>query len=384
MTYFDHCAGSPVRPAAREAMLPWLAAAGVGNPSSVHAAGRRARRALSEAREDLGRLLGAPARDLLFTSGGTEADNLALRGTWEATRHLEEPRGRLVISAVEHPAVRETARHLEGYGAALTILPVGPSGRVDPSDLEAVLGPDVLLVSVMAVQNETGVVQPIPELAAAARAAGALFHCDAVQALGRIPVDLSGWGVDLASFSGHKLGGPAGIGLLFRGPAVPAAPLLLGGTQQGGRRAGTEPVALVSGLRAAASALSAAEQRRLQALDRRLVEGLAALEGAALLGRDSPRAPGIVSVAFPGTEGDTLVMALDQRGLCVSSGAACASGAREPSPALTAMGLPGEVVRGAVRVSLGWSTTEAEVDLLLEVLPAVLGELRAAAREDWS
>jgi len=375
----DACATTPRAPEVREAMEPWLSPEAVGNPSSPHAAGRRARAALDTAREQVAAAVGAAPREVHFVSGGTEADGLALAGSWRDPARGPH-RNRIVVSAIEHPAVLRTAATLRAEGARVDLAPVDSDGRVRPGAVEELLDEDVLLVSVMLVNNETGVVQDVEGIARLVRAAGALLHVDAVQAPTRLPLDLTELAADLVSLSSHKVHGPTGAGaLVIRGEAAPA-PLLQGGGQERGRRPGTEPVAALVGMGAAYARIgrSGAEDRaRLQDLDRRLVDGLSA-RGARIHGAPEHRAPGIASASFPGCDGETLLMALDLAGFQVSTGAACASGAREPSPVLTAMGLPEEEVRGALRISLSRENTTEEVDALAAALPEILSRVRSS------
>jgi cysteine desulfurase len=364
-------------------MLPSAARAragaeALGNPSSIHQEGRRARERLDEARERLAAALGCLPRELVFTSGGSEANAL---GLWGAFLGRGDPgRTRVLASAVEHPSVLATLEQVERVGARVELLPVGSDGVVDLEGARSALGSDVALVSLMLANNETGVIQPVAELARAAREAGALVHCDAVQAAGRLPIAPRELAVDLLSLSGHKFGAGLGAGLLYVRDGVPLAPLAAG-HQEGGRRAGTEAV---GGQLAMAVALEEVERERLPAVDgivalrRRLEEGLLALPGCRLLGAAVPRLCNTANLCFEGAAGEALVIALDLAGIAASSGAACASGTLEPSHVLLAMGLSPELARSSLRFSLGPENTAAEIDGLLSVFPSILAAARRA------
>ena len=378
--YADHAATSPLRPEARAAVLRALEE-GVGNPSSLHAGGRRARRLLEEARERCAAVLGAGVDEVVFTSGATEADNLAVLGTMR----LASPGDRVVVSAFEHPAVREAARTLKGEGFDLQVLPVDPSGQVDPAELEGLLTSRTRLVSVMGVNNEVGVEQPVSDLAGRCRKRGISFHCDAVQAAPWQDLRPLVAGVELLALSGHKVGGPPGAGLLYVRRGRTLAPLVRGGSQEAGRRPGTENVPAWLGLAAALEAAAgeaAVEAARLRDLKARLEEGLDRIPGASLLGAGARRAPHISAWTFAGVPADSLVAALDLAGIAVSAGSACASRGVGPSQVLLAMGRSASEARGLVRFSLGWSTTGACLDRLLDAVPRVLAELRARRSDE--
>ncbi|MFC0081918.1 cysteine desulfurase family protein [Aciditerrimonas ferrireducens] len=376
--YLDHAASSPLRPEALEAMLPWLAGQ-PANPAGSHRVARRAKAALEDAREQIAAVVGCRPDELVFTSGGTEAANLGV--------HAARDRGRLLCSAIEHAAVLEPCRALGG-----ATVPVEPTGILDLAALAEALdspGPPVALVAVMAVNNELGTVQPVPEVVAqVARAApGALVLCDAVAALPWVELPELTQGCALVALSAHKVGGPPGIGaLVVRRPAQ-LAPLLRGGSQERGRRPGTVPVALAVGMAAALQAAwedRVAARARLAALRRRLVTGLVAEAGAVpTLGAawDSA-AVDLAHLRFPGVAAQELVVGLDVAGVCASVGAACASGAPEPSHVLTAIGLPETEARTGLRFSLGWTTSGAEVERALAVVPGVVRALRSKAPGD--
>ncbi|MHB1846577.1 MAG: cysteine desulfurase family protein [Deltaproteobacteria bacterium] len=373
--YLDHNASAPVRPearAAREACPP------VGNASSVHWAGRALRHLLDEARERVAALLGCEPGELVFTSGGSEGNALALWGAFLG-RADRSPRRGVAVSSIEHPSVLKTAEALRAVGALPRLLPVDPQGLVCDESFDA----DTALASVMLANNETGVLQPVQDLAARARALGALFHCDAVQAAGRLPVRPRELGVDLLTLSGHKLGAGPGAGVLYVRDGVRLRPLAAG-HQEDGRRAGTEDVAAILALAAAFEAAERereAEAERQLALRLRLEEGLCRLPGAFVVGARAPRLSNTVSACLPGASGEGMLIALDLAGIAASSGAACASGTLEPSHVLLAMGLEPAVARSALRFSLGRETTAAELDALLSLLPDIVLRSREAERE---
>jgi cysteine desulfurase len=373
--YLDHAATSPLRPAVLEAMLPYLTAH-AGNPSSLHGSGRRARQGIDEAREIIANAIGAQPREIVFTSGGTEADNLAVKGVaWAAT-----PRGRhLVTSAVEHKAVLNAVAILERANFEVTVLPVDPHGRVDPLDVAAALTERTTLVSVMAASNEVGTVQPIAEIGEVVRGQGARFHVDAVQYAAHAPIDVNAWQADLVSLSAHKLGGPQGVGALYVRRGTQLLPQLQGGSQERQRRAGTENVAGIVGFGAAfalALADAAAEADRLRTLSARLREGLLAIDGVTLTGHPDRRLPNNVSVVIDGVEGGDLVAALDLEGVEVSTGSACTSGSTEPSHVLLAMGIDPHLAHGSLRVTTGHETTVDDVEAALAAIRGVLPRLR--------
>ncbi len=374
--YADHAATSPLSPGARAAMLPFFDVE-YGNPSGLYAFSQRAKEALEKARAQVAAALNAPADTIFFTSGGTESDNWALQGVAQSPR----VKGRhLILSAVEHHAVLHTARHLEKQGWEVTLLPVDAQGMVSPGELEKALRPHTALVSVMLANNEVGTLQPVKELAALAHAAGALFHTDAVQAVGRIPVDVEELRVDLLSLSGHKFGGPRGTGALYIRKGTPIVPLLHGGGQERGRRSGTENVAGIVGMAAAlteAVAHMEEDNARLTALRDRLSATLLAIPRSALTGHPTARLPGTASFTFEAIEGESLVLRLDALGVCASSGSACSSTSLEPSHVLLAMGIPHEIAHGSLRLSLGPRTTEDQVDHIISSVTRVVADLRA-------
>ena len=384
--YFDHNATTPVDPAVVEAMTRVLAGE-FGNASSVHHFGQRAKALLDDARSAVSALIGAEPSELVFTSGGTESDNFALRGVAEAL----EPTGRrhLVASAIEHEAVLVTLKALARRGWRVTHLPVDATGIVEPAALAEALAEDTALVSVMHANNEIGTIQPIAELARLAHARGALFHTDAVQSVGKIPVDVRALGVDLLSLSAHKFNGPKGAGALWIKRGTRIIPILTGGKHERTRRAGTENVPAIAGLGVAAQIAArklAGEAARVGALRDRLENAaLAAIPGTAVNGVREPRVPNTTNISVDGIEAESLLIALDLEGIAVSTGSACSSGTLEPSHVLRAMGLPSHRTQNSIRISLGAGNTDEQVDYLLEKLPEVVRKLRqlsprAAAR----
>jgi cysteine desulfurase len=382
--YFDHSATTPLDPRVFSAMAPHLSGAG-GNPSSPHHEGRRARQAVEIARAQVAELVGADPAEILFTASGTEADNLALLGALRA-RHLSE--SHIITTTIEHPAVLETCRTLERRGAALTLLPVDSHARVDPAALCAAVRPETRLVSIMAANNLVGTLQPLAELATITKAQGALFHTDAVQAAGKIPLNVKDLPADFVSVSAHKLHGPQGIGALYVRGGVPLDPILFGGGQERGLRPATENVAGIVGFGVAAALAAAeihSEATRLSALRERILAGLRArLPQVTLLGHPVERLPGHLCFGFPGHEGDmpALVLALDEAGVAVSSSSACSTAkAGTSAPVLQAMGLSADRARGFLRVTLGRFNTERDADRFLEILPQAVSSLPLTGQE---
>lgn len=373
--YADYAATTPLSKAARQAMEPYFGER-FGNPSSLYAFGQEAKTDLEAARADIARCLNARPEEIYFTSGGSEADNWALKGAAE----LRSKKGKHIITtAIEHHAVLYTAQYLEKQGYEVTYLPVDELGRVDPEAVRAAIRPDTILISVMAANNEIGTVEPIPAIGAIAREKGILFHTDAVQAVGHIPVDVQAWNCDLLSFSGHKFHGPRGMGGLYMRKGLRLPPLIHGGGQERGLRSSTENVASAVGMAAALTESVAemeAESRRLSALRDRLLDGLSQLPYAKVTGDRENRLPGTASLVFEGAEGEALLLHLDSRGIRASSGSACSSASLDPSHVLLAIGLPHEVAHGSLRLSLGRETTEEDVDDILKEVPQVVAYLR--------
>lgn len=377
-TYLDYNATTPLRPEVVEAMLETLQES-YGNPSSVHWHGSQARQRLAEARSHLAGLLGVAPDSLVFTSGATEASNTILNGL---CRLAPDGRDEIVTCATEHPCVLDVCDALRAQGYKVRVLPVDREGRLGHDAFDAALNERTLVASVMWVNNETGVIQDIPELAARARAKGVLMHTDAVQALGKLSLDLAAAGVDYASFSAHKLGGPKGVGAFYVRPGAPQTALLIGGPQEQRRRAGTENVPGIVGFGAACRVAAAdlvERSRRLAKLRDRLWEGISKeIPNCSWNGAPDHRVTHTLSVSFPGADATALVEALDLEGMSVASGAACASGSTEPSHVLMAMGVPSDAARGSIRLSLGFASTDADVDRALDLLPPVVARVRAA------
>jgi len=371
LIYLDHAATTPLDPRVLEAMLPFLSGMS-GNASSIHQVGRAALQALDDAREQVALVLGCQPKEIVFTSGGSESINLALKGVAMALR--AQGKNHLISSTIEHHAVLHALDYLVEYeGFTVTLLPVDRNGRVNPADLSTALRPETALVSVMYANNETGVVQPIADLAAICRERGVLFHTDAVQAPGQLPLDVNALGVDLLSLTAHKFYGPQGVGLLYLRRGTPLVPQINGGAQERRRRAGTENIAGIVGL---AKALTIAESERtthasrLRALSERLIDGvLTRIPQSWLNGDRESRLPSIVNLGFACIETESLLLLLDQRGICASSGSACTSGSLEPSHVLLAMGLSPEEANGSIRFSLGKQTTDEQIDIVLDLLP---------------
>jgi cysteine desulfurase len=384
-TYLDHNATTP--PA--EAVVDRMAAAlrdEFGNPSSVHYFGQRSKAALDEARSAVAALIGADPSEIVFTSGGTESDNAAIRGAAEA---LEVTRKKhLIASSIEHEAVLNTVKALGRRGWDITLLPVDATGIVSPDILAAALRDDTAVVSIMHANNEIGTIQPIAELARLAKARGAVFHTDAVQSAGKVPVDVRALGVDLLSLSAHKFYGPKGVGALWIRRGLRLLSPMTGGKQERSRRAGTENVAGIVGLGVAATLARASmheEGNRLSALRDRLEEGvLRAVPGTAINGARSPRVPNTTNISFDRVEAESLLIALDLQGIAVSTGSACSSGTLEPSHVLKAMGLPTHRTQNSIRFSLGHANTEADVDRVVAVLPGIVDKLRSLTRAPGS
>lgn len=376
--YADHAATTAVTDTALAAMLPHFTR-DYGNPSSLYRFAQEGKTHLEEARAQVAACLNAKPEEIYFTSGGTEADNWALRGVAELMALKGKKTGHIITSAIEHHAILHTAQYLEKQGYEVTYLPVDREGLVDPAAVEQAIRPDTILISIMAANNEIGTIQPIAEIGAIARAHKVLFHTDAVQAVGHIPVDVEGWNVDLLSLSGHKFGGPKGIGALYMRKPLRLPALIQGGGQEKGRRSGTENVPGAVGM---AAALKEAvdrlpeESARLTALRDKLIAGLSKLPYTSLTGHPSKRLPGTASFVFEGVEGEALLLHLDAKGICASSGSACSSASLDPSHVLLSIGLPHAIAHGSLRLSLGPDNTEEEVDYILKEVPAVVAYLR--------
>jgi cysteine desulfurase len=373
--YLDYAATTPVDPRVVAAMQPYFSQR-FGNAGSVHQFGQAARAAVDEARAAVARLIGADPAEIVFTSGATEANTTAILGAVWASQHATP---HVITAATEHHAVLEPCRWLAERGAAVTVLPVDGYGLVDPDAVRRALRPQTALITIMHGNNEIGTLGPVAEVAAIARDAGVLFHTDATQSAGIVPIDVRALGVDLLSLSAHKRYGPKGVGALYIRRGVTLPPLLRGGSQERGRRAGTENTPGIVGFGVAAALAQAAmadEAARIAALRDRLAAGLAALPGARLNGHPTRRLPGIVNVSFADADSESLLLALDLEGFAASSGSACTSGTLEPSHVIAALGVPAAYAAGTVRFSLGRWSTEDDVDALLDVFPRILASVR--------
>ncbi|MBF6591853.1 MAG: IscS subfamily cysteine desulfurase [Ktedonobacterales bacterium] len=381
--YLDHAATTPTDPAVLERMLPYFSER-FGNASSVYRLGRQSLDALDAAHEAVADALGCRPTEIIFTGGGSEADNLAIKGIASAQRR----RGNHIItSAIEHHAVLHTCHQLEREGYRVTYLPVSADGLVDPAAVEAAITDETALVTLMYVNNEIGTIQPIAAIGAICHARRVPFHTDAVQAGGLLDLDVRTLHVDLLSLSSHKFYGPKGVGILYVRQGARIQPQMLGGSQERNRRAGTENVPGIVGAAEAlthARAERASESARLAALRDRLVAGILQLSGARLTGHPSQRLPNHASFVLPGVEGESLLLNLDLLGIAASSGSACSSGAVEPSHVLTAIGLSASEARGHLRLTLGHSTTEDDVTFVLEHLPPIVERLRALSTRPTS
>lgn len=376
--YLDYNATSPIDPAVFEAMKPFLAEE-FGNPSSFHQKGQIARNGIEKAREAIAGALSIEPNDLIFTSGGTESDNLALRGVVEVAAARRE----IVVSAIEHQAVLYTAKWLEARSMPVKYVPVNPDGIIDLEALRQAITDKTALVSVMHVNNETGAIQPIREIAAIAHDKGALFHTDAVQSFCRLSLPLEEWGIDLATFSAHKICGPKGAGALYARKGIKVKPVLHGGHQEKNIRPGTENVPGIVGFGAAAAAadrLRAEESARVSALRDKLETGIfKTIEGVSLNGNRSARIYNTLNVSFEGLDGETILMNLDLKNICVSTGSACTAGSVEASHVLLALGIPEKMARAAIRFSLGRFTTSEEIEYVLAELPVIVSRLRRSS-----
>jgi len=377
LIYMDNAATTSVRPEVLEAMMPYFTQY-FGNASSIHTFGRAARRALENARKQVAAALGCEPREVYFTAGGSESDNWAIRCAVEAKKSKGK---HIITSAIEHHAVLHTCEYMEKQGYEVTYLPVDEFGRVSVESVKNAIRPDTVLITIMAANNEIGTLQPVAEIGALAKENGILFHTDAVQAVGAVPVDVNAWNVDMLSLSGHKLHAPKGVGALYVRKGIRISNLIYGGAQERGLRAGTENLPGIVGLGKAIE-LAAAElpeyAERVTALRDKLIDGiLEKIPDVCLNGHRTERLPGNVNVSIRYVEGEALLMRLDLAGVAASSGSACTSGSLDPSHVLLAIGLPHEIAHGSLRLSLGNDTTEEEIDYVLEKLPEIVENLRA-------
>jgi cysteine desulfurase len=371
--YLDNNATTPLLPEVFEAMRPYFAER-FGNASSIHHHGQETRAAVESARESVAALLGCRAPEIIFTSGGTEADNLAIAGLTAAGDHV-------ITSSIEHHAVLHACKHLEETGGEVTYLPVDGRGLVDPADVRRALRPSTKLISIMMANNETGVLEPLEEIGKIAAEAAVSFHTDAVQAAGKVPIDVGRIGCHILSISGHKMHAPQGVGALYVGKGTSIQPLFYGGRHERSRRAGTENVPGIVGLgkgaQLAREAFARGDNDKLAVLRDRLEQGiLARVSEAGVNGAHAPRVPTTTNIHFDHIEGEAIVIALDLKGLAVSSGAACSSGAIEPSHVLTAMGLRADQARASIRFSLGKQTTAEDIDFAMALVPETVAKLR--------
>lgn len=373
--YLDHAATTPVRQEVFEAMIPYYKEK-FGNPSSVHWYGREVKKDVNGARERVANALNVDPREIYFTSGGTEADNIAILGSVAA---LNRQGGQIITSAVEHLAVLDTCKSLAKLGYQVTILPVDKYGMVRPEDLAAAITGNTILVSIMHANNEVGTIQPIPELIGVTQERRIRFHTDAVQSIGSIPVDVKGLGVDLLSISGHKIYGPKGVGVLYIRKGTGLNNIVFGGAQERNLRPGTENVAGILGLTKAlelAVAEQSEAQRRMTRLRDKLIDGLTALPDVILNGHPEQRLPGNVNVSILRVEGESMILSMDIAGIAVSSGSACTSGSLDPSHVLMAMGVDHQTAHGSLRLTLGKSNTEEDIDYVISVVPGIVERLR--------
>ena len=375
--YLDYAATTPVAPEVAEAMLPYLYG-NFGNPSSIYLCGREARNVIEEARGKIAHLIGAQHSEIVFTSGGTEADNTAILGTAYAS---ESKANHIITSCIEHHAVLEACRFLERRGFEVSLLPVDVYGMVDPDDVRRAITAKTILVSIMHANNEIGTIQPVAEIGRITREAGVRFHTDAVQTAGHIPVKVNELGVDLLSISAHKLYGPKGVGVLYIRKGIKIEPLLHGGAQEKNRRASTENVMGIVGLGRAAELAEqemSSEEERLTDLRDGLINGIMQrIDGVTLNGHPSRRLPNNVNVSIECVEGESMCLSLDVEGICTSTGSACSSSSLEPSHVLMALGLPHELAHSSLRFTMGKWTTDEDISRVLEVLPRVIERLRS-------
>ncbi len=374
--YADNAATTKMSRVAIDAMLPYMETV-FGNPSSLHSIGQRAKEALTDARETIAACLNASPKEIYFTSGGSEADNQALLSM--AALGARRGKKHIISTAFEHHAVLHTLKKLEKQGFEVELLPVGPIGTVTAAQVAAAIRPDTCLVTVMYANNEIGSILPIAEIGAVCREHGVPFHTDAVQAAGHLPIDVQAQSIDLLSLSAHKFHGPKGIGVLYARQGLPLVNVIEGGAQERGKRAGTENLPAIMGMAAALKDACSRMQEnaeKVSALRDRLIAGLSKIPHSALNGDPVHRLPGNVSFCFEGIEGESLLLLLDAKGICASSGSACTSGSLDPSHVLLAIGRTHEVAHGSLRLSLCETNTEAEIDYMLQEIPPVVAYLR--------
>lgn len=375
--YADNAATTKLSPKVLEQMMPYLTEY-YGNPSSLYSVGGQAKKAVETARQDIAQCLNALPNEIYFTSGGSESDNWAIKGVAHAL--AKKGKKHIVTSAFEHHAVLHTCLALEKEGFEVTYLDVHSDGLVRPAELEAALREDTALVTIMYANNEIGTIQPIPEIGAICKKHGVLFHTDAVQAVGNVPIDVKGQNIDLLSLTAHKLHGPKGCGALYIRRGIRPEILIDGGAQERGQRAGTENVAGIVGLAAAMKeALATMDERsaRITKMRNRLIDGLSKIERSRLNGDRDKRLAGNLNMCFEGIEGESLLLKLDLKGICASSGSACTSGSLDPSHVLLSIGLPHEIAHGSMRLSFSDDTSEEDIDYILETVPPIVEYLRS-------
>jgi cysteine desulfurase len=374
--YADNAGTTALSKTALDAMMPYLTEH-FGNPSGIYSVGRKAKKGLEEAREKVAKAIGAQPNEIFFTGGGTEADNWALKGIAEAKKKNGK---HIITSSVEHHAITHTLEHLAKQGYEITYLPVDANGQVSVDDLKAAIREDTILITIMMANNEIGTIMSIKELGAVAREHGIVFHTDAVQAVGHIPVDVVDMNIDLLSMAAHKFRGPKGVGALYIRKGIYVPPLIHGGGQEKNRRSGTENVAGIVGMAAAleeATANMETNMKKVAAMRDRLIEGLTKIPYSRLTGDPIHRLPGTASFVFECVEGESMILTLDANGICASSGSACSSASLDPSHVLLAIGLSHEVAHGSVRLSINECTTDEDIDYILEKLPEIVEHLRA-------
>ena len=375
--YFDHAATTAVKPEVLETMLPYFTEK-YGNASSIYSLGRENKKAIDDTREKVATALNAQPKEIFFTSGGTEADNWAIKGV----AFSNESKGKHIITTnIEHHAVLHTCKYLEKYGFEVTYVPVDNKGIVHVEDIEKAIRPDTILISVMFANNEIGTIQPIKEIGALAKEKGIYFHTDAVQAIGNIPIDIKDMNIDMLSLSGHKFYGPKGVGVLYIRDGVRISPMLHGGAQERGKRASTENVAGIVGLgkaiELATENIDEYNTKLMKLRDRAIKEILEKIPYSRLNGDEKNTLPGNVNISFEFIEGESILLMLDMKGICASSGSACTSGSLDPSHVLLAIGLPHEIAHGSLRLTFGEENTDSDLDYLLETLPPIIEKLRA-------
>lgn len=375
--YLDHAATTPTDPQVVEAMLPYFTER-FGNPSTLYSLGREAKQAMETAREKVARAIGARPEEIVFTSGGTESDNFALEGVAFA---LQKKGNHIITSSIEHHAVSETCKFLQKRGFSVTYLSVDGHGRIDPEEVAKAITPQTILISIMHANNEIGTIEPIAEIARVAREKEVCFHTDAVQTVGSLPIDVDELGVNLLSMSAHKFYGPKGVGALYIRSGTRIVRFLHGGEQERKRRASTENIPGIVGMGEAIEIAQEKQEessKKAAALRDRLMEGLfKTLDNIRLNGHPTERLPNNVNICVERVEGESMLLNLDARGICASSGSACTSGSLEPSSVLMAIGIPPEIAHGSLRFTVGRATTEEDIDYVLEVLPEIVGRLRA-------